>query len=51
MIARNKERKIKMEVSVSTVLMNYGHKSYFNVDKSKWEMSYSVEYDFFKTIN
>lgn len=47
-MARNKERKIKMEVSVFTVLMNYGHKSYFNVEKSKWETSYSVEYEFLR---
>lgn len=48
MMARNKERKIKMEVSVFTVLMNYGHKSYFNVEKSKWETLYSVEYEFLR---
>lgn len=43
-MARGKERKIKMAVSVFTILMNYGNKSYFNVEKSKWEIPYFVEY-------
>lgn len=47
-MARKKERKIKMAESVVTIWMNYGPKSYFNVEKSKWETSYSVEYEFLR---